>query len=135
MIKRLDHIAIFVKDLDEAVKFFQDKYGLTCSSRETVGDEANIAFFPIGDTQLELVQPISPDGMVAKHIKEKGEGVNHIAFEVEDVKSALEKAKSEGIISINDEPRQGAHNAMIAFLDPKSNYGITIELVEHQSHE
>jgi len=134
MLKKIDHIAIFVKDLDSAVKFFQETYGLLPTAYDTVGD-ARLAFLPIGDTQLEIIESVTPDGMVAKHIEKNGEGIHHIAFEVEDVTSELEKVKSKGIDCIDKEPRHGAHNALIAFLNPQSNYGVTIELCEHQQNE
>jgi len=130
MLKKIDHIAIAVKDLESAMKFFLEKYRLESTSQDTVGD-TKAAFVPIGDTRLELVQSVTPDGAVAKFIEQKGEGIHHIAFEVEDIKSMLERIKSVGVSCIDKEPRKGAHDSMVAFLHPKSNYGILIELVEH----
>lgn len=134
MLKKIDHIAIFVKDLDAAVRFFQDSYGLNPSSQETIGD-ARLAFLPIGDTQIEFIESLTPDSAIAKHIREKGEGIHHIAFQVEDIKSTLKKITSAGVIALDKEPRRGAHNALIAFLDPESNFGIRIELCEHERKE
>ncbi len=131
MLKKIDHIAIYVKDLDSAIQFFQKKYGLLATSLDTVG-EARLAFLPIGDTQIELIASTTPDGEIAKYIKERGEGMHHIAFEVDNVKSALEKVRSEGVKCVDKEPRKGAHDSSIVFLHPESNYGVNIEFVEHK---
>lgn len=131
MLKKIDHIAIFVKDLDSAIQFFQKKYGLLATSLDTVG-EARLAFLPIGDTQIELIASTTPDGEIAKYIKERGEGMHHIAFEVDNVKLALEKVRSEGVKCVDQEPRKGAHDSSIVFLHPESNYGVNIEFVEHK---
>jgi methylmalonyl-CoA epimerase len=101
------------------------------TSQDTVGD-TKAAFLPIGDTRLELVQSVTTDGVVAKHIEKKGEGIHHIAFEVDDVGSTLEMLKAGGVVCIDKEPRPGAHDTKVAFTHPKSNYGILVELVEHK---
>ena len=131
MLKKIDHIAIAVKDLESAMRFFKEKYGLETTSQDTVGD-TKAAFLPIGDTRLELVQSVTAEGVVAKHIEKKGEGIHHIAFEVDDVGSTLEKIKAEGVVCIDKEPRPGAHDTKVAFTHPKSNYGILVELVQHK---
>jgi methylmalonyl-CoA epimerase len=131
MLKKIDHIAIAVKDLESAMRFFRETYGLETSSQDRVGD-TKAAFLPIGDTRLELVQSVDSDGAVAKHIEKKGEGIHHIAFEVNDVGSALEELKASGVVCIDKEPRPGAHDTKVAFTHPRSNYGILVELVEHK---
>ncbi len=132
MLKKIDHIAIAVKDLEEASRYFKDTYGLETTSRDSVGD-TNAAFIPIGDTRLELVASATPDGVLTKFIEKKGEGIHHIAFEVEDVEATLENLKADGVACIDKVPRPGAHNTKVAFTHPKSNYGILVELVEHES--
>ncbi|MBW1705002.1 MAG: methylmalonyl-CoA epimerase [Deltaproteobacteria bacterium] len=134
MFKKIDHIAIAVKDIESAILFFKERYGLETTSQDTVGD-TKAAFLPIGDTRLELVQAVTPEGVIAKHIEKKGEGIHHIAFEVEDVGSSLEKVKSDGVACIDKVPRKGAHDSMVAFLHPNSNYGILVELVQHHKKE
>ena len=131
MVRKIDHIAVAVKDLEKATRFFKESYGLETTSRDSVGD-TNAAFIPIGDTRLELVASATPDGVLAKFIEKKGEGIHHIAFEVDDVAAALEKLRTDGVACIDKQPRPGAHNTKVAFVHPKSNYGILIELVQHK---
>lgn len=131
MLKKIDHIAIAVKDLESAMAFFKEAYGLNTTSQDTVGD-TKAAFLPIGDTRLELVQSGTSDGVVAKHIEKKGEGIHHIAFEVDDVGNTIKELNAEGVVCIDKEPRPGAHDTEVAFTHPKSNHGILIELVQHK---
>ena len=131
MLKKIDHIAIAVKDLESAMAFFKEAYGLETTSQDEVGD-TKAAFLPIGDTRLELVQSVTSAGVVAKHIEKKGEGIHHLAFEVDDVGSTLEELNAEGVACIDKEPRPGAHDTKVAFTHPKSNHGILIELVQHK---
>jgi methylmalonyl-CoA/ethylmalonyl-CoA epimerase len=90
------------------------------------------AFFPVGDTEVELLEATSPDGPVAKFIEKKGEGVHHIAFRVDDIDAALEELKAQGVQLIDQTPRQGAGGARIAFLHPKSTHGVLVELCERK---
>lgn len=131
MLKKIDHIAIAVKDLESAMAFFKKAYGLETTSQDEVGD-TKAAFLPIGDTRLELVQSVTSAGVVAKHIEKKGEGIHHLAFEVDDVGSTLEELNAEGVACIDKEPRPGAHDTKVAFTHPKSNHGILIELVQYK---
>ena len=131
MLKKIDHIAIAVKDLESAMEFFKEAYGLDTTSQDTVGD-TKAAFLPIGDTRLELVQSVTSDGVVAKHIEKKGEGIHHIAFEVDDVGSTLQELNADGVACIDKEPRPGAHDTKVAFTHPKSNHGILVELVQYK---
>lgn len=131
MLKKIDHIAIAVKDLESAMAFFKNAYGLETTSQDEVGD-TKAAFLPIGDTRLELVQSVTSDGVVAKHIEKKGEGIHHIAFEVDDVGTTLEELTEGGVTCIDKKPRPGAHDTKVAFTHPKSNHGILIELVQYK---
>lgn len=128
MVKHISHIGIAVKDLDAGIAFYE-KLGLTLEGVEEVpSQKVKVAFFPCGDTRIELLAPTSDDSPVAKFIEKKGEGIQHIALAVDDLPAELEKAESNGITLIDKEPRPGAHKADIAFLHPKSSMGVLIEL-------
>ncbi|HPV14339.1 MAG TPA: methylmalonyl-CoA epimerase [Candidatus Cloacimonadota bacterium] len=128
MIKKVSHIGIAVKDLDAGIALYE-KLGLTLEGVEEVpSQKVKVAFFPVGDTRIELVAPTSEDSPVAKFIEKKGEGVQHIAFAVEDLEAALKETEEKGINLIDKTPRPGAHKADIAFLHPKSTLGVLIEL-------
>lgn len=134
MIKRVSHIGIAVKDLDKGIEFYQ-KLGLELEGTEEVpSQKVKVAFFPCGDTRIELLAPTSEDSPVAKFIEKKGEGIQHIAFAVDDLPKALKKAEESGITLIDKEPRPGAHNADIAFLHPRSTLGVLIELCKENKH-
>jgi methylmalonyl-CoA epimerase len=128
MVKRISHIGIAVKDLEAGIAFYQS-LGLELEGIEEVpSQKVKVAFLPCGDTRIELLCPTSEDSPVAKFIEKKGEGIQHIAFAVDDLPEALTEADSKGIILIDKEPRPGAHHADIAFLHPKSSMGVLIEL-------
>jgi methylmalonyl-CoA epimerase len=121
-----------VKDLDEGIAFYQ-KLGLTLEGTEEVASQmVKVAFFPVGDTRIELLAPTSEDSPIAKFIEKKGEGIQHIAFAVEDLPEALKETEEDGIRLIDKEPRPGAHGADIAFLHPKSTGGVLIELCKEK---
>jgi methylmalonyl-CoA epimerase len=128
MIKKVSHIGIAVKDLDEGIALYQ-KLGLTLEGVEEVPSQmVKVAFFPVGDTRIELVAPTSEDSPVAKFIEKRGEGVQHIAFAVDNLEEALKETEEKGIRLIDKTPRPGAHKADIAFLHPKSTLGVLMEL-------
>jgi methylmalonyl-CoA/ethylmalonyl-CoA epimerase len=132
---KVDHIGIAVKSIEEAKKLYQDVLGLKHAGSETVEEQqVTTAFFPVGDTEVELLESTSPDGPVAKHIEKRGEGVQHIAFRVDDIDEALEQLKAMGIQLIDQQPRRGAGGAKIAFLHPKSTFGVLVELCERGEH-
>ncbi|MDD2446920.1 MAG: methylmalonyl-CoA epimerase [Tissierellia bacterium] len=131
MVNKIDHLGIAVKDLDEALKFYEDVLGIKCVETEVVEDQkVKTAFLPIGDTEIELLESTSEDGPIARHIEKRGEGIQHIAFKVDDIEKALEELKSKGIRLIDEKPRKGAGGAMIAFLHPKSTHGVLIEICQ-----
>lgn len=133
MVNKVDHIGIAVKNLDEALKFYEDTLGIKCESIEVVEDQkVRVAFLPIGDTEVELLESTSDDGAVAKFIEKRGEGVQHIAYRVDNIEEAIEEMKAKGIRMIDEEPRYGAGGAKIAFLHPKSTFGVLIELCERE---
>ncbi|NVL91629.1 MAG: methylmalonyl-CoA epimerase [Desulfobacterales bacterium] len=130
-IKHIDHIGIAVKSIEEAGRFFTDVLGLRLEKVETVAEQkVNTGFFPITDSELELLESTDPDGPVAKFIDARGEGVQHIAFRVEDIDDALRELKEKGVRLIDQEPRKGAGGARIAFIHPKETHGVLVELCE-----
>ncbi|HOD31372.1 MAG: methylmalonyl-CoA epimerase [Smithellaceae bacterium] len=130
---KIDHIGIAVKSIDEAKNLYSGLLGLNHEGSETVAEQkVTTAFFPVGDTEVELMESTSPDGPIAKYIEKKGEGIQHIAFRVENIEEALAELKAKGIQLIDEKPRRGASGAKIAFLHPKSTFGVLVELCEKQ---
>jgi methylmalonyl-CoA/ethylmalonyl-CoA epimerase len=130
-IKHIDHIGIAVKSLDQAGRFYTDVLGLAIQGVETVSDQkVQVAFIPITDSEVELLESTEPDGPVAKYIESRGEGIQHIAYRVENIDEALAELKDKGIRLIDQEPRKGAGGARIAFIHPKETNGVLVELCE-----
>ena len=133
MVSKIDHIGIAVSNLDEAVKLYKDVLGLELHGTEVVPEQkVKVAFLPVGDTEVELLESTSAEGPIAKFIEAKGQGIQHIAFRVDDIEAALEEMKAKGMRLIDDKPRYGAGGAKIAFLHPKSTGGVLIELCERK---
>lgn len=131
MIEKIDHIGIAVKSIEKTSEFFSNILGLKVAGEEIVKEQkVKVAFLPLGDSKLELLESTSPEGPIAKFIEKKGEGIQHIAFRVDNIEKALEKLKKEGVRLIDEKPRYGADGAKIAFLHPKGTNGILIELCE-----
>ncbi|HPW25375.1 MAG TPA: methylmalonyl-CoA epimerase [Candidatus Syntrophosphaera thermopropionivorans] len=132
MIKYISHIGIAVKNLDEAIEVYE-KLGLQLESIEEVPSQmVKVAFFPCGETRLELLMPTSPESPIAKFIENRGEGIQHIALAVDNVTEELNKAQENGFRLIDTQPRPGSHNSEIAFLHPKSTLGVLIELCQEK---
>ncbi|HJW82684.1 MAG TPA: methylmalonyl-CoA epimerase [Anaerolineae bacterium] len=130
-IKRIDHIAIVVADLDAALNFWQDALGLDLSHVEEVKDqESRVAFLPSGQSEVELVEPINDSSGVARYLAKRGPGMHHICFEVDDIRETLAKLKLRGVQLINQEPTIGTGGKQIAFIHPKSTFGVLVELYE-----
>ena len=128
---KLDHIGIAVKDLEESLKFYEDILGLKCEGTEVVAEQkVKVAFLPVGDTEVELLESTDEEGPIAKFIEKKGEGIQHLAFRVDNIEAAIEEMKEKGVKMIDEKPRYGAGGAKIAFCHPKSTNGILIELSE-----
>ena len=128
---KIDHLGIAVNSIEEAKRLFHDILGLTFEGTETVQEQkVTTAFFPVGDSEVELLESTAPDGPIAKYLEKRGEGIQHIAFRVENLEEALTELKDKGIRLIDEKPRQGAGGAKIAFLHPKSTHGVLIELSE-----
>ena len=131
MIKRIDHIAIAVNDIDDVARFYTDTLKLDLSGVEVVtGQKAKVGFLKIGESNIELVQPASDDSPLVKFLETRGPGIHHICFEVEDIQQEVEELKKQGARMIDETPRPGAHNTRVAFIHPKSSGGVLIELNE-----
>lgn len=131
MVGKVDHIGIAVENLEEALKFYEDVLGIKCVAEEVVEEQkVRTAFLPLGDTEIELLESTSDDGPIAKFIEKKGEGIQHIAYRVDDIEKALEELEAKGIRLIDEKPRIGAGGAKIAFLHPKSTFGVLIEICQ-----
>jgi methylmalonyl-CoA epimerase len=134
--KRISHIGIAVTDLDEAIIWYQEVLGLLFEGIEIIeSEQVRVAFFRVGESRIELLEPLSETSPIARHIAKRGEGIHHIAFEVEDIQERLKELSLKGVALIHDEPKRGAHQSRIAFLHPKSTGGVLMELCQPVSEE
>jgi len=130
-ILKIDHLGIAVNSIDDGKNFWSDILGLEFEGAETVeAQKVTTAFFPVGDSEVELLESTAPDGPVAKFIEKRGQGFQHVAFRVANIEEALAELKEKGIQLIDQEPRTGAGGAKIAFLHPKATGGVLVELCE-----
>ena len=128
---KINHLGIATKGIDEALKFWGDALGLESVHTETVEDQkVRVAMLPIGEKRIELLEATSDDSPIAKFIEKRGGGIHHIAVEVEDIKASLAKLKAEGMRLIDETPRVGAENCLVAFVHPSSANGVLLELVQ-----
>jgi len=129
--KKVEHIGIAVKNLAESNQLFESLFGKGAYKKETVEVESvSTTFFKVGDTKIELLEATDPDSAISKFINARGEGIHHIAFEVEDIKSEMKRLKEEGFTLLRDEPFKGADNKLVCFLHPKSVNHILVELCQ-----
>lgn len=129
--KKINHIGIAVNSLDASIPFYRDQLGMEFEGSEVVEDQkVKVAFLVVGESRIELLEPTCAESPVAKFIEKKGEGIHHIAYEVEDVAKAIEEMKEKDVRLIDQAPRRGAHNSMIAFLHPKASGGVLTELCQ-----
>lgn len=129
--EKVEHIGIAVKSLSVSVPLFEKLLNTNCYKTEQVEPEkVNTAFFKTGETKIELLESTADDGVIAKFIEKKGEGIHHIAFDVQDIRKEMERLKKEGFILLNEVPKKGADNKLVCFLHPKSTNAILIELCE-----
>lgn len=132
-ILKIDHLGIAVSSIEEGKNFWTGVLGLFCEGSETVEEQkVTTAFFPVGESEVELLESTSPEGPVAKYIGKRGEGIQHIAFRVENIEEALKELKEKNIRLIDETPRKGAGGGKIAFLHPKAANGVLIELCERE---
>ncbi len=128
----IEHVGIAVRDLQEAIAFYEKLLGTSCYAVEEVPDQkVRTAFFRVGETKIELLESTSPDGPIGKFLDKRGEGVHHIAFAVDDLAGALGEMQASGVHLIDAQPRRGAEGLGIAFLHPKSTHGVLTELCAH----
>lgn len=131
MIEKLDHIGVAVKDLDQAMKLYKDVFGIEPSLiYESSYTKAKIAFFPIGNVNVELIQPVSSDSVMGKFLEKRGEGIHHIAYRVRDVDASLNHMEAKGVQLIDKKSRKVRENERVAFLNPNSTNGVLIELIQ-----
>lgn len=128
---KIDHLGIAVSSIDAKKNFWTDVLGLTLEGTETIQEQnVTTAFLPVGESEVELLESTSADGPVAKYIEKRGEGIQHVAFRVDNIEEALAELKAKGIALIDQKPRIGAGGAKIAFLHPKATSGVLVELCE-----
>lgn len=130
---KVEHIGIAVRSLKDAVPLFERLLNASCYKTEVVASEnVNTAFFQKGETKIELLESSGEGGVIQKYIDKKGEGIHHIAFEVEDIKAEMKRLQQEGFILLNEEPKEGADNKLVCFVHPKSVNGVLIELCQEK---
>lgn len=130
---RPEHIGIAVKDLASSIPLFEKLLNTACYKTESVESEkVNTAFFKKGETKIELLESSQPEGVIAKYIEKKGEGMHHIAFEVADIYAEMERLKKEGFVLLNEQPKNGADNKLVCFLHPKGTNGVLVELCQEK---
>jgi methylmalonyl-CoA/ethylmalonyl-CoA epimerase len=131
MLKQVEHIGIAVKDLKVAAALYEKLLGIGPYKQEVVPSENVVtSFFQTGQAKVELLEATSPDSAIAKFIEKRGEGIHHIAFEVEDIKAEMQRLENEGFVLLNKEPKQGADNKLVCFIHPKSANGVLVELCQ-----
>ncbi len=130
---KIDHVAIAVQSLEEALKVYRDVLGLELKGVEEVPEQGvRIAFLPIGEARLELLEPLSSESPVAKFLEKRGEGIHHICIEVEDIERTLQELAGKGVKLIDERPRTGAHGRKMAFIHPRSLHGVLLELYQKE---
>jgi methylmalonyl-CoA/ethylmalonyl-CoA epimerase len=135
MPKKISHIGIAVKSIEEATPFYRDVLGMEFEGTEVVEEQkVKVAFFAVGESRIELLEPTSPDSPVAKFLEKNGPGIHHLAYEVADLEQRLAGLKDQGVRLVDEVPRGGAHGTRIAFLHPKASGGVLTELCEPKQH-
>jgi methylmalonyl-CoA/ethylmalonyl-CoA epimerase len=128
MIKKIDHLGIAVKSLEESIPFYEKALGLKCEKTEEVASQqVKTAFFSVGEVHLELLEPTSPESPIAKFLEKNGEGIHHVAFYTDGIEGQLQQAAGAGCRLIHEKPFPGAGGKLVAFLHPKSTHGVLTE--------
>ena len=131
--QKVEHIGIAVKSLEVSISLFEKMLNTNCYKTELVeSEQVNTAFFKKGETKIELLESLTADGVIAKFIEKKGEGMHHIAFDVTDIEAEMKRLQAEGFILLNEKPKQGADNKLVCFLHPKTTNGVLIELCQER---
>lgn len=132
--RKIEHLGIAVKDLEEANKTYAKLFNQEPYKLEVVESEGvSTSFFMVGENKIELLEATNPDSAIAKYIAKKGEGIHHVAFDVEDIYAEMERLREEGFVILNEEPKKGADNKLVCFVHPKSANGVLIELCQEIS--
>ena len=135
MIKKINHIGIAVRSIEASTPFYRDALGMAFEGTEEVAEQkVRVAFFAVGESRIELLEPTADDSPVAKFLEKNGEGIHHLAYEVADLPAELARLKNEGVRLIDETPRKGAHGTLIAFLHPKGTGGVLTELCQSAEH-
>ncbi|WP_207495611.1 methylmalonyl-CoA epimerase [Aridibaculum aurantiacum] len=129
--KNIEHIGIAVKSLEVSIPLFEKILNTSCYKTEVVESEkVNTAFFQIWESKVELLESLDPEGVVARFIEKKGEGIHHIAFEVKNIEDEMKRLQQEGFVLLNEKPKKGADNKLVCFLHPKGTNGVLIEICQ-----
>jgi methylmalonyl-CoA/ethylmalonyl-CoA epimerase len=129
--KKIEHLGIAVKSLAQSIPVYEKLLNTPCYKTESVESErVNTAFFQTGESKIELLESVDPEGVIAKFIEKKGEGLHHVAFEVEDIEAEMKRLQQEGFQLLNEQPKRGADNKLICFLHPKTTQGVLVELCQ-----
>ena len=129
--RKIEHIGVAVRNLEISIPLFEKLLNTPCYKTELVeGEKVNTAFFKKGESKIELLESIDENGVIAKYIEKKGEGVHHIAFDVEDIEAEMKRLQDEGFVLLNEKPKAGADNKLVCFLHPKGTNGVLIELCQ-----
>ncbi|MDQ5808768.1 MAG: methylmalonyl-CoA epimerase [Actinomycetota bacterium] len=135
MFDRIDHIGIAVEDLDGALALFEQTFGMPVVHRETVEEQGvEAALLDVGENHVELLKPLGPDTPVGKFLAKRGPGIHHVAYQVTDIESALERCKDAGLRLIDETPRKGIRQSRVAFLHPAASGGVLTEIVQPAHH-
>jgi methylmalonyl-CoA epimerase len=136
MPKSIHHVAVVVRDLDEALAFYRDALGLEVADRRHVDEEGvETAFLPMGEAEIELLQPLTEEGGVARFLEKRGEGLHHICLETDDIQTAMDRLEAAGVRVLSEEPQVGADGTRYVFVHPKSAHGVLIELYQAPNRE
>lgn len=128
---KIEHIGIAVQSLAEAIPRYEQLLGTPCYKTELVeSEQVNTAFFRVGESKIELLESVHPDGVIAKFIQKRGEGLHHTAYEVDDIEQAMQRLKKEGFTLLNEKPKKGADHKWVCFIHPKETHGVLIELCQ-----
>jgi methylmalonyl-CoA/ethylmalonyl-CoA epimerase len=134
VLRKIEHLGIAVESIDESLKIYEKLLGSSCYKTEVVESEfVKTAFLQIGETKIELLEATHPDSAIAKFLNKKGKGFHHIAFDVDDIVTEINRLKNQGFVLIHETPKPGADNKLIAFLHPKSTDGLLVELCQEKS--
>jgi methylmalonyl-CoA/ethylmalonyl-CoA epimerase len=131
MLGKIEHVALAVSDMDAAIAHYRDVWGLEVEHRERVEDQGvEEAMLPLGESHLQLLAPTGPETTVARFLDRRGEGLHHIAYEVDDLEAALRELNTKGVALIDEQPREGGRGHKVAFVHPKDNHGLLVELIQ-----